>query len=107
MIEVPNKIIINDIFTSFIVSLNIHKTNILIKEALIDSIKEHINCGNFLSKDRFNFLTNEVNHTFLIDFPQIITVVDERLYGEALFHIFSQNETFSNTYKKDRIMQIL
>ena len=99
MIEVLNKIIVNDIFTTFIVSLNIHKTDNLIKEALTDSITEHINIGNILNKYRFNFLTNKVNHTSLIDFPQIITVVDERLYGEALFHIFSQNETFSNTYK--------
>ena len=30
--------------------------------------------------------------------------VDERLYGEALFHIFSHNEIYSNTYKTDRIM---
>ena len=37
MIEVPNKIIINDIFTHFIVSLNIHIIDILIKEALTDS----------------------------------------------------------------------
>ena len=60
MIEVPNKIIINDIFTSFIVFLNIHKTYILIKEALTDSIKEHINCGNFLNNDRFNFPTDKL-----------------------------------------------
>ena len=40
----------------------------------------------------------------MIYFPQIITVVDERLYGEALFHIFSQNETYSNTYKTNRNM---
>ena len=32
MIEVPNKIIVNDIFTLFIVYLNIHLTDILIKE---------------------------------------------------------------------------
>ena len=66
-------------------------------------IKENINCGNFLNKYRFNFFTGEVNHKLLIDFPQTITVVDERLYGEALFHIFSQNEIYSNTYI-DRIM---
>ena len=48
---------------------NIENTDSLIKEALIDSIEEHINCGNFLNKDKFNFLTNEVNHTSLIDFP--------------------------------------
>ena len=66
---------------------------------MIDSplliIKENINCGNFLNKDRFKY-------RFLIDFP--ITIVDERLHGEALFHIFSQNEIHNNTYKMDRIM---
>ena len=65
MIEVPNKTIINDIFTPFIVSLNIHSTYILIKEVLTDSplliIKENVNCGNFLKEDRFNFLTNRIN----------------------------------------------
>ena len=30
--------------------------------------------------------------------------VDERLHGEALFHIFSHNEIYSNTYKMNRIM---
>ena len=79
-------------------------TDVLIKEVLIDSplliIKENINCGNFLNKDRFNFLTDKVNHKSLIDFPQTIIVVDERLYEEALFHTFSQNEI----YKTDRIM---
>ena len=72
MIEVPNKIIINDLFTPFIVSLNIHLTDILIKEALIDSpfliIKENINCGNFLNDDKFNFLTNRINYNPLTDF---------------------------------------
>ena len=58
----------------------------------------------FLNKDRFNFLTDRVNHKSLIDFPQIIIVVDERLYGEALLHIFSQNEIYSNTYKTNRII---
>ena len=65
MIEVPNKIIINNIFTPFIVSLHIHLTDILIKEALIDSplliIKENINCGNFFNDDRFDFLTDRIN----------------------------------------------
>ena len=88
MIEVPNKSIINDIFTPFIVSSNTHITKDLIKEALTDSplliIKENIYCGNFLNKDRFNFFTGEVNHKPLIDFPKTITVVDERLDGEAL-----------------------
>ena len=75
-------------------------TGVLIKEILIDSplliIKEHINYGNFLNKDRFNFLTNKVNYKSLIDFPQTIIVID--IYGEALFHIFSQSETYSKTY---------
>ena len=66
-------------------------------------IKENINCGNFLNNDRFNFFTGKVNYKLLTDFPQTITVVDERLYGEALFHIFSQNEIYSNTYM-DRVM---
>ena len=38
----------------------------------------------------------------MTDFP--ITIVDERLHRKALFHIFSQNEIYSNTYKTDRIM---
>ena len=29
---------------------------------------------------------------------------DDKLYGETLFHIFSQNEIYSKTYKMDRIM---
>ena len=86
MIEVLNKIIINDIFTPFIVSLNIHLTDILIKEALTDSslliIKENINCKNFLNDDRFNFLTDKINDHPLIDFP-----INNRLYKETLFHI--------------------
>ena len=49
-------------------------------------IKENINCGNFLNKDKFN---NES----LIDFS--IIIIDERIYGEALF---SQSEIYSNTY---------
>ena len=102
MIEVPNKIIINDIFTPFIVSLNIHLTDILIKEALTDSplliIKENINCGNFLNDDRFNLLTNRINYNPLTDFP-----ITKRLYKETLFHIFSQDEIYSNTYM-DRII---
>ena len=61
-------------------------------------IKENINCGNFLNKDRFNFLTKRVNYESLKDFP--IIIIDKRLYGEALF---SQNEIYSNTYM-DRIM---
>ena len=104
--DVPNKIIINDILTPFIVSSNAHITDvllkvILIKEALTDFplliIKEYINCCNFLNNDRFNFLTNRIN--FLTDFP-----INERLYGEALFHIFLQNERYSITYKTNRII---
>ena len=59
LIEVLNKIIINNILTPIIVSSDAHITDVLIREALTDSIlliiKEHINCGNFLNKDRFNF----------------------------------------------------
>ena len=103
--DVLNKIIINNILTPFIVSLNAYITNVLIKQVLIDSplliIKENINCGNFLNKDRFNFLTKRVNYEALTDFP--IIIIDERVYGEALFHIFSQDEIYSNAYM-DRIM---
>ena len=76
-------------------STNVYRENFLLlkavltKEALTDSplliIKENINCGNFMNKDRVNFFTGKVNHMPLIDFPQNITVVDERLYGETLF----------------------
>ena len=70
--KVPNKIIINNIITPFIVSSDTHTTNVLIKEVLIDTpllvIKENINCGNFLNKDRFNFLTDKVNHKSLTNF---------------------------------------
>ena len=69
MIEVPNKIIINDIFTPFTVSLNSHLTDILIKEALTDSLLLIINCGNFLNDGRFNFLTDRINYNPLTDFP--------------------------------------
>ena len=104
--DVPNKIIINDIFTPFIVSSTTHIIDVLIKEVLTDTplliIKENINCGNFLDKDKFNFLTGRLNDKSLTDFP--IIVVHKRLYGEALFHIFLQNEIYSNKYKKDRIM---
>ena len=95
MIEVPNKIIINNIFTPFMVSLHIHLTDILIKEALTDSplliIKENINCGNFLNVDRFNFLIDRINYNPLTDFP-----INKRLYKETLFHIPSQNEIYTN-----------
>ena len=70
MIEVPNKMIINNIFTPFIVSLNTHIIDVLIIEVLTDSplliIKESINCGNLLNKDRFNFFTGKYHHKFLI-----------------------------------------
>ena len=74
--EIPNKIIINDILTPFIVSSNTHIIDVLLKEVLIKEalikealtdaplliIKENINCSNFLNKDRFNFLTDRVNY---------------------------------------------
>ena len=105
--NVPNKIIINDILTPFIVSLNTHITDVLlkevlIKEVLIDTPLLIINYGNFLNKDRFNYLIGRVNYKSLTDFP--IIIVDERVYGEALFHIFLQNEIYSKIYKTDRIM---
>ena len=99
---------VNDIFTLFIISSNTHITNVLLKEVLIKEvltdtplliIKENINCDNFLNKDGFNFLTRRVNYKSLTNFP--IIVVDERLYGKALF---SHNKIDSNTYKTDRIM---
>ena len=34
----------------------------------------------------------------MTDFPQTITVVDKRIYGETLFHIFAQDEIYNNTY---------
>ena len=99
MKEVPNKIIVNDIFT---VSLNIHLTDILIKEALTDSplfiIKEKVNCGNFLNNGIFTLLTDKINYNPLTDFP-----INKRLYKETLFHMFSQGEIYSNTYM-DRII---
>ena len=97
--DVPNKIIINDILTPVIVSLNTHITDVLlqevlIKEVLIDTplliIKENINCDNFLNNDRFNFLTDRVNYKSLIDFPQTIIVVDERLYYNYSYTITSR-----------------
>ena len=55
-------------------------TDVLIKEVLTNSplliIKENINCGNFLNKDIFNFLTNRVNHKSLTNFSQTIMMVD-------------------------------
>ena len=57
--DVPNKIIINDILTPFTVISNTHIKDVLIKQVLSNSplliIKENINCGNFVNKDRFNF----------------------------------------------------
>ena len=98
MIEVPNKIIINDI----IVSLNTHIIDVLIAEVLTDSplliIKENINCGNFLNNVKFNFLTDIINYNFLTDFP-----INERLYGKVLFHMFLQNERYNITYRTNRI----
>ena len=83
MTMVPNKIIINDILIPFIVSSNTHITNVLIKEVLTDSplliIKENINCGNFLNKERFNFL--RVIYKSLTNFP--IIIIDERIYGKS------------------------
>ena len=113
MIEVPNKIIINDKVTPFIVSSNTYITDVLIIEVFIDSplliikenilliIKENINCGNFLYIDKFNSLIERVNYKPLTYFP--IIDIDERLDEEALFHIFSHNGIYSNTYM-DRIM---
>ena len=94
LIGVPSKIIINNRLTPLAVISNIHiidiLVDVLVKEVLADSplpiIKENINCGNFLNKDRFNFLTDRTNHKFLTDLP--IIIMDERLYREALFHTF-------------------
>ena len=76
--------------------------DILIKEALTDSplfiIKENVNCGNFLNNDRFNFLTNSINYNPLTGFT-----INKRLYKETLFHMFSQDKIYSNTYM-DRII---
>ena len=92
LIDIPIKVLINNILILFTIIPNTHMTDVLIKEVLTDSplliIKKNINCGNFLNKDRFNY-------RFPTDFP--ITTVDERLHGEALFHIFSQNEIYNNT----------
>ena len=69
MIEVLNKIIINDI----IVSLNTHITDVLIVKVLTYSplliIKENINCSNILNNDKFNFLIDKINYNFLTDIP--------------------------------------
>ena len=95
LIDAPSKIIINDKLTPLAIKSNIHITDVLIKEVLTDSplliIKENINCGRFLDKDKFNLLTGRICYKSLTDFPQTIIIIDERLYGEALFHTFSQN----------------
>ena len=65
-------------------------------------IKENINCDNFLNKDRFNFLIEKVNYRSLTNFP--IVVIDERLYGKALFYIILQNEIYSIAYRTNRII---
>ena len=71
--DVPNKIIINDILTTFIVTSNTHITDVLIKEVLTNSplliIKENINCGNFLNNDKLYYLIDRVNHKSLTNFP--------------------------------------
>ena len=71
--DVPNKIIINDILTPFIVTSNTHITYVLIKEVLTNSplliIKENINCGNFLNNDKLYYLIDRVNHKSLTNFP--------------------------------------
>ena len=105
MIEVPNKIIINDIFTPFTVFYFFFLRK-KVKEALIDSplfiIKESNNCGNFLNSDRFNFLTDRINYRINYN-PPINFPINKRLYKETLFHMFSQGEIYSNTYM-DRII---
>ena len=89
----PSKIIIKDILTLFTVISKTHITNVLLKEVLTDPPlliikKKKINCSNFLNKDRINLLIDKDNHKSLIDSLQTIIVVNERLYGESLFHIF-------------------
>ena len=105
MIEVPNKIIINDIFTPFTLFYFFFLRK-KVKEALIDSplfiIKESNNCGNFLNSDRFNFLTDRINYRINYN-PPINFPINKRLYKETLFHMFSQGEIYSNTYM-DRII---
>ena len=71
--DVTSKIIIDDILIPFVVISDTHIIDVLIKEVLtctspIIIIKENINCSNFLNKDRFNFLTDRVNHKSLTDF---------------------------------------
>ena len=61
-------------------------------------IKENSNCGNFLNNDRFNFLIDRINYNPLTGFT-----INKRLYKKPLFHMFSQDEIYSNTYM-DRII---
>ena len=78
--------------TLFTVISKTHITNVLLKEVLTNPplliIKKKFNCDNFLNKDRINLLIDKDNHKSLIDSLQTIIVVNERLYGESLFHIF-------------------
>ena len=70
--------VLNDRSTLFIVFLNIHITDILIKESLTDSsllIKENINYGILLNNDRFNLSIDRIDP--LIDCP-----ISKRLYAE-------------------------
>ena len=71
--DAPSKIIINDKLTPLAVKSNIHIIDVLIKEVLTDSplliIKENINCGKFLDKDKFNLLTGRIRYKSLTDFP--------------------------------------
>ena len=77
--DIPRKMIINDVLTPFIVISNTHIIDLLIKEVLTDNplliIKENINCGNSLNKDRFNYLTDRVNYKSLAYFPQSIIML--------------------------------
>ena len=88
----PSKIIIKDILTLFTVISKTHITNVLLKEVLTNPplliIKKKITDCNFLNKDGINLLIDKDNHKSLIDSLQTIIVVNERLYGESLFHIF-------------------
>ena len=73
--------VLNDKRTLFIAFLNIHITDILIKEFLTDSslliIKENINCGNLLNNDRFNLPIDRTN-------PLIACPINERLHEDRI-----------------------
>ena len=75
LIDIPSKIVINNILILFTITSNIHSKDVLIQEVLTVSplliIKENINCDNFLNKDRINFLnlTDKVNQKSLIYSP--------------------------------------